>query len=340
MRFNFKSLLLWFLIYHFLIESGINSFVRSGKMDPISLTDTAFSFTSPFAFFLYWLFCYIVLYKFYPTRKWVHIILGLILSLILPGLFRYLVEQKLSYYLFDITNYRREVSLSFYIREQYLYGISYITPAAIYYFVRYSLFNKKRERELILENEKMKLSALRSQVNPHFLLNSLNNIQSLAYMKSDKVLPAIEQLSDLLKYTLYQDAEWTTFENELDLVKKYIALEKIRYAYDFEMRMDIDQEVMHVSIPPYVLLPLFENAFKHADLKSKSHPFTISIKPTSQGIQIHSSNKIGTHSKDNSGGVGLSNLRKRLELIFENKASLKITKKELVFSIDILIPTR
>lgn len=338
MRFRFVPLLLWFLFYHFLIEGGLHSFIRKGEMEPISITDTAFSFTSPLSFFLFWLFCYITLYKFYPDRKWGLIAIGIILSLMIPPVFRYLIEQKLFDYLFDISNYPKDVDLSFYIREQYLYGIGYITPASIYYFIRYSIYHKNKENELLIENERMKLSALQSQVNPHFLLNSLNNIQSLVYMKSEKVLPAIENLSDLLKYTLYQKEEWVHLENELGLIEKYIALEKMRYDYDFTLKIEVDPETIHKMIPRYLLLPLFENAFKHADLKSEKHPFILSIKAKGQGIHIQSSNKIGNHSKDQAGGIGLENLRKRLELLYEDGVSFLVEQKKLVFSIDIILP--
>lgn len=339
MQFNFRSLFLCFLIYYFLIEGGIHEFITYGRINPISITDTAFSLSSLIYFFLYWLFCYTIFYKFYPTRRWLLIGWGIVLSFIIPAASRYLIEQKLFLYFFEITNYPETTKFKPYLFDQYLFGIRYIFSGIIYYFIRYSLYNQKREKELMIENQKMKLSLLLAQVNPHFLLNSLNNIQSLVYLKSDKAVPALEHLSDLLKYTLYQNEKWISIQKELGLIEKYIALERLRYDYEFEMHIEVDDDVQHLKIPQYLLLPILENSFKHANLKSKSNPFNLKIKKQTDGILVQSSNEIVKQSKDKVGGIGLENLRKRLALLFEKEISFKVEQKDQVFSIEIALPT-
>jgi len=208
----------------------------------------------------------------------------------------------------------------------------------IYYFVRYSIYNQKREKELTIENQKMELSLLRAQINPHFLMNSLNNIQSLVYLKSDRATDAIDHLSDLLKYTLYQNEKWITIREEMDMIEKYISLERLRHDYEFVLDIDIDEELYAHEIPQYLLLPLFENAFKHAQLKSKDYPFFLRITKSEKGILIQSSNEMVRKSKDGVGGIGLENLRKRLELLFEKNYTLEIEQNNNNFYIKILLP--
>ena len=340
MKFQFKWLILWFAFYYFLIQGGLQAYIRTGSTDSISLIDTAFSLTSPLAFFIGMALSYFVLYSFFPTKKWLLIIIGLFLSLCISISFRYLIEQKLFMSLFNISNYPKDVDLAFYLKDNYLFASDYIVAGIILFFVRFTFYNQQREKELTIENQKIELSLLNAQINPHFLLNSLNNIQSLVYMKSEKAINAIEHLSELLKYNLYQDKQWISIDKEMAIVHKYIALEKLRLDYNVNINIDVDPTLPSYEIPQNLIIPIIENAFKHADLKSELHPFELILKKEDKNLVITTSNKIGTHHKDKIGGIGLENLQKRLELLYPQNHTFKITNNSQVFSLDITIPLR
>lgn len=261
MKFHLKALIIWFLVYYFLIDGGLYSFIVYGEFEEISFIDSAWSVTTPISFFLFWLISYYTFYKFYPSRKWMFIIIGILLSFILPIVFRYSLEQILSLKLLGATNYPSGTSFKRYALDQFSFGFRYVPFGVLFYFFYYILFRQDKEKELVIENQKMEMSLLRSQINPHFLLNSLNNIQSLVYMKSDKAITSIENLSDILKYKLYNDKKWISLNEELELVNSYMELEKLRYDYDVNVNVNSEPELSTELVPQFLLLPLIENAF-------------------------------------------------------------------------------
>ena len=340
MKFQFKYLLLWFALYYFFILGGINTLIYRGVMSPISFTETNFDITSFVSLFLWWLLSYSVFYYFYPTRRWILLTLGLVVSFGLPIVIRYLVEQKLMFHFFGVSNYPQSVDLSYYFKDNYSMATEILPIGVIYYFIRQSINKTKKEQQLIIENQKMQLSLLQSQINPHFLLNALNNVQALVYTKSDKAIPALEHLSEFLKYNLYESKSYISVQEEISVIKKYIELEKLRYDYELNILLDIDPEVLDDQIPQHLLIPLVENTFKHADLKSTTQPSLTRIQRKSNAIHVKSTNTIAAKSKDKTGGIGLDNLSKRLKLLYNGNHTMEINKAGGIFSVEIQLPIR
>ena len=170
--------------------------------------------------------------------------------------------------------------------------------------------------EMLLENE---LKYLRSQIQPHFFFNTLNNLYSLTIDKSDKAPDLILELSDLMKYFLYETGkEFQTLENEISHIKDYIEIEKLRYDENLKVNFNINSKTKKVIVKPLILIPLVENAFKHGARNSKKNGYiTIDLNATSNLLDFRIENSFEKPTKKikaQIGGIGLTNLKKRLDL--------------------------
>jgi hypothetical protein len=170
--------------------------------------------------------------------------------------------------------------------------------------------------EMLLENE---LKYLRSQIQPHFFFNTLNNLYSLTIDKSDKAPDLILKLSDLMKYFLYETGkEFQTLENEISHIKDYIEIEKLRYDENLKVNFNINSKTKKVIVKPLILIPLVENAFKHGARNSKKNGYiTIDLNAKSNLLDFRIENSFEKPTKKikaQIGGIGLTNLKKRLDL--------------------------
>ena len=133
---------------------------------------------------------------------------------------------------------------------------------------------KQAAQQLRIEKQEAELNYLKSQTNPHFLFNTLNNIYSLARDKSDLAPESILRLSKILRFMLYETGgEYIAIEQELKIISDYIALEKLRYDESLRINFNYDIEDMKQALPPLLLIPLVENAFKHGVSETRNQPF-------------------------------------------------------------------
>ena len=173
-----------------------------------------------------------------------------------------------------------------------------------------------RTNEILLESE---LKYLRSQVQPHFFFNTLNNLYSLTIDKSDKAPDLILKLSDLMKYFLYETGkEFQTLKNEVSHIKDYIDIEKLRYDETLDVSFSISGKTNKIIVKPLMLIPLVENAFKHGARNSNKNGYIkIDLKATKKLLDFRIENSFEKQTKKieaQIGGIGLTNLKKRLEL--------------------------
>lgn len=186
-------------------------------------------------------------------------------------------------------------------------------------FIYYQL--RRSARLLRIEKQQAELNYLRSQTNPHFLFNTLNNIYSLSRDKSDKAPESILRLSKILRFMLYETGgNYIAVEQELKIIADYIELEKLRYDESLRVNFNYDVEEMKQAIPPLLLIPLVENAFKHGVSETRGNPFIdihLSIKQRQLMLVVRNSSDgiPGEKIKEN---IGLGNLRRQLELLYED----------------------
>jgi LytS/YehU family sensor histidine kinase len=186
---------------------------------------------------------------------------------------------------------------------------------------------QKIRDELINQRQASELALLKSQVNPHFLFNTLNNIYSLVYQRSDEAPEAVMKFSSIMRYVLYEaNAEKVLLDREIEYLKSYIELQKLRIRQADFVSMEIIGETGEITVAPMMLIPFVENAFKHG---SKNHQPGIIIRLVAESrmIRFEVTNYIKKsqlqHEKQD-GGLGLANIRRRLELIYPGKHNLEI----------------
>lgn len=205
-------------------------------------------------------------------------------------------------------------------------------------FVKYFVNNEQKKsetRQLEQKKTETELKMLKAQLNPHFLFNTLNNIYSLSLDNSPKTANAIGKLSDILDHVLYKcNNQVVTLSSEIELLKNYIELEKLRYDDRLEITFDTDIE-NDIQIPPLLLLSLVENAFKHgAGEDSGSPKIWISIIQAKEVFTFKISNTVSSDyvSKDKD-RIGLTNIKKQLDLIYPENYSLDIKQAVNSFSV-------
>ena len=194
------------------------------------------------------------------------------------------------------------------------------------------------------EKEKInnELLALRSQINPHFLFNSLNSIYSLALHQSGKTPAAILKISDLMRYMLYEaNEDKVPLKNELHFLENYFELQKLRSDDRAEITLDITGEVKDQQIAPLLFLPFIENSFKHGVKGDPEGGFTrVSINVKGEEVQldvINNKGKIDKVEKSDFQGIGLQNARRRLELLYPQRHTLSIDDLEDSFEVKLKI---
>jgi hypothetical protein len=180
---------------------------------------------------------------------------------------------------------------------------------------------KRSEQRLRIEKQEAELSYLRSQTNPHFLFNTLNNIYSLSRDKSDLAPESILRLSKILRFMLYETSgDYIPIENEIRIIGDYIELEKLRYDESLRVNFNYNIEDLKQAIPPLILVPLVENAFKHGVSETRGEPFVeIHLSVSNRKLQFVVKNSFESSSTEPiRENIGLSNLRRQLELLYKD----------------------
>ena len=218
--------------------------------------------------------------------------------------------------------------------------IVYTSWAGIAVFLRLLVdWFKAERRQMELGNQQLQseLSFLRAQVNPHFLFNTLNNIYSLAYKKSDHTAEAVMKLSSMMRYMLYEaNEEQVPLQKEVEQLHSFIALQKLRSKKQEIVHLQVEGGIKSHQVAPLLLIPLVENAFKHGDFLRSPVEIQLSASPGSLLFKVRNSLGRG-ESKETTGGVGLRNIRRRLTLLYPGRHSLQVLESEDAFEVTLTI---
>ncbi|MDA9554793.1 histidine kinase [Pelobium sp.] len=219
--------------------------------------------------------------------------------------------------------------------------ISYIFIIGIscsYRIITDHLKLQKVNKEKETENLKTELSFLRSQVSPHFMFNVLNNLVALARKKSDKMEPALMQLSSLLRYMLYEgNQDKISLQQEVKYLEDYIDLQKLRFGDDINISFNVEGNTNNFKLEPMILIPFVENAFKHGmgTLVSPQIKITLSVKNNQLHFEVENDIAPQGESKDNSSGIGLNNIKRRLALLYGNLYSLEVKEANQKYKVNL-----
>jgi len=340
---NRVRLIVWWLVWIFLgLGQSLLFYFALGSFTRIIIPDIIISFI---------IYSGISLVLWYPLsylNKLVNNVLVLVTNLVVIGGISVVVWFFVSKYILmqilpgnnDLPAYWDKTLLYRIGIGGFIYGLVVLT----YYLIE-SLANlaEKRSKEARLESlvKETELRMLRSQINPHFLFNSLNSVSSLTVTNPDKARTMVIKLSDFMRYALSRkDEKPVTLQSELENLRLYLDIETVRFGDRLSVEETIDPGCLRVMMPVMLLQPLYENAIKHGVYESTKK---VTIKTTvglSDGfVEIDIFNTFDPEATPVKGtGTGLSNVTRRLELLYGNRASLKTEKLEDSFTVRIFIP--
>lgn len=213
--------------------------------------------------------------------------------------------------------------------------------STVYGLIIYMADQEKTKQEEKQEKLQAELSFLRSQISPHFIFNVLNSIVYLIRTKSSAAEPVTIQLSELMRYMLYEaDDVQVSLDKEINYLNNYIDLQRVRFEEDVEINMKVEGNIGSQIIEPMLLIPFVENAFKHGVGMIDSPTIDVLVRCNSNELYYEVRNKIAPESsedKDNSSGIGLKNVKRRLELLYAEKHRLEIKKEDNWFIISLFL---
>lgn len=220
-------------------------------------------------------------------------------------------------------------------------SVKFITPGILLVVAK---FYKDQQSFLQLKEQKQahELSTLKHQLNPHFLFNTLNNLYALSLNKSDEAPEVIAKLSEMLDYMLYGcNDKYVSLQKEIELIENYLALEKVRYSERVEIKFD-KKVTMDAHIAPLILLTFIENAFKHGvsqELKKAYIHIDIRLEEKQIFVTIQNSIAKNKASQDKE-TIGLTNVKKQLELLYPDSYSLDIEEEIDRFTVRLKLPVK
>ncbi|MFT3978966.1 MAG: histidine kinase [Ferruginibacter sp.] len=256
--------------------------------------------------------------KYYTAKKYGKLALSLFAVVIGFIAFRYFLEQVILLHFFEMANYPANVHIGYYALDNLYYAIVFIVLGSLVFLLDHQLSSQKNEAALQQERTNAELAFLRSQVSPHFLFNSLNNIYALSCYQPERAPDAILTLSDLTRYMLYEKQEKVSIEKEWQYIESLVSLQQLRYEKPLQLQM-VAEGSLGQMVEPYLLIPFVENAFKHGVVDNAERPVIIYLKSTAQYLQFEVENNIAIQQKDKDGGIGLENTRRRLELLYPGR---------------------
>ena len=301
-----------------------------------------------------WRDAYIVLLNFilfentipFITRKRKYIITNILLGIFVLwvqimfysfGLFGW---RSLGILLQVYTPYRIDPNVNLGVTYQFQFAIGSIFFFGIIRHIYDYRKLKETAQKLRIEKQEAELNYLKSQTNPHFLFNTLNNIYSLARDKSDLAPESILRLSKILRFMLYEaGGYYIAIEQELKIISDYIALEQLRYDESLHINLNHDIEDIRQAIPPLLLIPLVENAFKHGVSETRGRSFVdihLSVRQRQLNYIVKNSSEAEPGEAGIIENIGLSNLRRQLELLYKDY-QLSVHQADAVFTVTLKI---
>ncbi|MCZ4244255.1 sensor histidine kinase [Pedobacter punctiformis] len=297
-----------------------------------------FKFVIPDLFYITYLIAFLATFyvHYLAVMKWVFkafqwkkLLFGMFVSCLLFIGLRWFIEQFITGILFHKVNYINP-SFTNYVFDNLYYSSKPILCSSFLWFIIYFI-------RLLEEKKNTEIKFLKAQINPHFVFNTLNNIYSMVYFQSDQSLTAIAKLGEVMRFTTYySQKEKINLTDEIDYIKAYIELEQLRHQENAFVDLNIKIDDENVEIPPYTLSPLVENALKHG-LASNQNPIKIEFNLQLKRLTFSVINEIGTQKKDKLAGIGLGNLKKRLEIYYPGAHSLTLTNKNNKFEAQLQI---
>jgi two-component system LytT family sensor kinase len=324
--------LFWTLL---ICSSAIPDFL-SRKFDTSSIVDrfglvdylvvsTAYTVISAFLFYCSYLAVAGLLFS---ERRIMKAIFNAVGVFMLTVILRYTIEFYFLKPVIGFDNYKGFTpALKYYVSNIFFFYMpSYFIYGIMYYFIENWFITSKHKQDIIKEKLTAELAFLRSQINPHYLFNTINDIYTLVYQKADEAPDALLKLSEMLRYMLHESqTETMPLEEEIVYLENIIELQRISAKRNAFIDFHVEGNVGGIRVPSLLFIAFVENAFKHGILADEENPIRITLATTAHCPTFCCSNKKAHIRKDKTGGIGLNNVKRRLELLHPGKYQLNLT---------------
>ena len=235
----------------------------------------------------------------------------------------------------------RTVKLTGQLLRYFSSSVAIILLSIVYKMLIDKIMKKKRDISLRNEYLNSEMRFLKSQINPHFLFNSLNNIFTLVEIKDDKAAGMLMKLSNMLRHMLYEcNEELVPVKTELNYIKDYLELQQLKTRFRQNIKAEFNVTNSETKIPSLILIPFIENSFKHSNIENIDEGWiTMQLNLTNNKFHFIISNSISSNTifKDSIGGIGLDNVKKRLKLLYAEKSNIEIIKSDNNFTVTLKI---
>lgn len=292
----------------------------------------------------YFLYYFILFPRYLQQKKVVRaILLGLLISLgtsiLAYILHRYLIETGRVMDMDEGGIHGRSTAVRTLIVMTFIGTLCGVVALVINGFITW--FNEIKLKEMLKEkNHAMEMALIKSQLDPHLLFNTINNIDALILKDSVAASDYLNKLSDILRFILYETkGDKIPLAKEMEYIAKYIALQKIRTANENYVHFKVEGNAGNKSIAPMVFIPFIENAFKHTNNKKLENAITVQVLIGEDTIQLFCENKFDPRSTSQTeGGLGNELIKKRLNLIYAGRHTLEVQKTNDLYSVHLTIP--
>lgn len=337
---NFSLTEKWFHIIFWLVFYFYNSLVEGSYLDDYIHGFYANLVRLPLQIALVYFNVYYLLPKCLQYKKYGAYFLSLIVLLALVVMVKRLLIFGIVYPATCPVTYQQEALITFsnffllLNNEVYLIGLT----SAMKMSLDWSR-NIKTTKALEKEKLEAELGLLRAQIQPHFFFNTLNNLYALTIKKSDQAPGIVQKLSELMSYLLYDcDRDVVPLQEEIQLIHNYLDLEKLRYGKWLQVKFDMKGCFINQWVPPYIILPFVENAFKHSQKNVRRITIYIFLKADDNHLTLRIKNSISRDKKLIRGGIGLKNVQRRLGLLYGTDYSLEVNSENNEYQVTLLIP--
>lgn len=325
-------LLIWMLLMY-----AINLLTATAKLTPavwryIHLNNGLYGFIN---FLLFYTATRWPLPQFVRHRRWPLLLGGLLLLTALFIGIKYFIAS--TFFADDLLLRGRRNLIQIYdgfwqYSLRSIWSNAFVLMAAAAYVLFFSWLREDKDRkQLFQQKQEAEFAFLKMQLNTHFLMNSLNSIYSLALVRSPQVVTATRTLTDILEYMVEQPPVTgyrSKLADEIRYLEDFIAMQRLRTGCADCVEMQVSGNITEHDIAPLLLVPFVENAFKHGITNQPHKKVTISLHSGADMLAFSVHNTKAPHRKDKTGGIGLHNVRKRLDLIYENQYHLEVQETE------------
>ena len=289
-------------------------------------------------------FTYFTLYYLLPNfllpGKYVSFFVWLLVSSFVAGIIQRYVAFNIDYPIY----YPEALSDPFFYLPKIIKMFVSIYPVTFFAvaikLLKYWYANQHAQQVLTQEKLRAELNFLKTQIHPHFLFNTLNNLYALTLKKSDRAPETVLKLSELINYMLYECvSDEVQLSKELKFIRNYIDIEKMRYGDKLDVDLRVSGEVNERKIAPLILLPFVENCFKHGaseELQQSWVKITVDLQPRITIVKVEN-NKSSENGHSSKEGIGIQNVKRRLDLLYPAQHELKIISGEETFLVILTI---